>query len=60
LTPELEGELVICATDDWDEIECAFTCKDELSNGLVFGWFNPYGVAVNMVKDQLISIALAG
>jgi hypothetical protein len=35
-------------------------CKDEFAFGFIFGWFGPDGIAVDVVLDHLISIALAG
>ena len=35
-------------------------CQNELAFGLVFGWLDPYGIAVTMIEDHLVAITSAG
>ena len=57
------GDFVV---QDWEDptcfhpLKCLFACKYEFAFGFVLGRFDPDGVAVNMVQDHLIPIALAG
>ena len=41
-------------------LKCLFMCKDEFTFGFVLGWFDPDGVAVHVVKDHLVPVALTG
>ena len=35
-------------------------CQNELAFSFVFGWLDPYGIAVTMIEDHLVAIASAG